>query len=66
MLGFTSKWFDERTTGRFGLGFKSVYLVTDDPLIVSRWLAVRIKGTLFAPGICSPSALRQKVDRFED
>lgn len=42
-----SKWFDERTTGRFGLGFKSVYLVTDYPLIVSRWLAVRIKGTLF-------------------
>jgi hypothetical protein len=47
MPGFSSKWFDERTTGRFGLGFKSVYLVTDYPLIVSRWLAVRIKGTLF-------------------
>jgi hypothetical protein len=45
-LGFSGKTFDARTTGRFGLGFKSVYLVTDAPLIVSRWIAVRIHGTV--------------------
>jgi hypothetical protein len=45
-LGFSQKTFDPRTTGRFGLGFKSVYLVTDVPLIVSRWIAVRIYGTI--------------------
>ena len=45
-LGFSQKTFDIRTTGRFGLGFKSVYLVTDAPLIASRWIAVRIRGTV--------------------
>ena len=45
-LGFSQKTFDPRTTGRFGLGFKSVYLVTDVPLIVSRWIAVRIYGAI--------------------
>ena len=45
-LGFSQKTFDPRTTGRFGLGFKSVYLVTEVPLIASRWIAVRIHGTV--------------------
>ena len=34
------------TTGRFGLGFKSVHLISDDPLIVSGFLAFSIAGGL--------------------
>lgn len=35
---------DEKTTGKFGLGFKSCLLVTDKPHIVSGRLAVQIEG----------------------
>jgi hypothetical protein len=41
-LGFSEK--SEEDTGRFGLGFKSVYLITDAPRIQSDRLALRISG----------------------
>lgn len=34
----------QRVTGKFGLGFKSVFLVCDEPRIVSGRLAVRVVG----------------------
>lgn len=37
---------DDKTTGKFGLGFKSCLLVTDTPHIVSGRLAVQIDGGL--------------------
>ena len=42
---------DEPTTGKFGLGFKSVFLATDHPRVVSGRLAFEVLGGLF------PSAL---------
>lgn len=34
------------TTGRFGLGFKSVFLICDRPRVVSGWLAFEVRGGL--------------------
>ena len=34
------------TTGRFGLGFKSIHLISDSPSVVSNYLAFRIVGGL--------------------
>lgn len=33
-----------RTTGRFGLGFKSVFLLSDRPRVVSGWLGFEVRG----------------------
>ena len=38
---------DEPTTGKFGLGFKSVFLATDRPRVVSGRLAFEVLGGLF-------------------
>lgn len=38
---------DEPLTGKFGLGFKSVFLICAEPKILSERLAVRISGAMF-------------------
>ena len=50
-LGWSDKERDEygatSTTGKFGLGFKSVLLATDCPRVVSSRLAFEVRGGLF-------------------
>lgn len=53
VLNLSSKSFDdavEKTaavTGKYGLGFKSCYLVSDSPRVVSGRLAFEVKGAMF-------------------
>jgi hypothetical protein len=47
IMGFSDKGEEDDTTGRFGLGFKSVYLITDEPFVISGWLSFRIVGGLY-------------------
>ena len=37
----------KKTTGRFGLGFKSVFLATDRPRVVSGWLAFQVVAGIY-------------------
>lgn len=49
-LGHSDKGFGPSAvavTGRFGLGFKSVFLVTDRPLVVSGRLAFEVLGAVY-------------------
>jgi len=45
MLNFSDK--KEEVTGKFGLGFKSVYLLTDQPIVVSDRLGFHVLGGLY-------------------
>ncbi|NUQ55183.1 MAG: hypothetical protein HUU14_04785 [Dehalococcoidia bacterium] len=49
VLGASDKGLNqqERVTGKFGLGFKSVFLLTDAPRIVSGRLAVEVVGGVY-------------------
>jgi hypothetical protein len=51
---------DEPTTGKFGLGFKSVFLATDRPRVVSGRLAFEVLGGLF------PAALVEGRQAMQD
>lgn len=53
ILSASDKPDDETVTGRFGLGFKSVFLVCDKPRIVSGDLQVEICGGILpkSPGV---------------
>ena len=46
ILAASDKPNDEFTTGRFGLGFKSVFLVCDQPRIISGDLSIKIQGSI--------------------
>lgn len=61
VLGFSDKFDDERLTGKFGLGFKSVYLVTDRPEIASKWLRCEIVGGLL-PKHCDSDRIEAFFD----
>lgn len=50
-------------TGKFGLGFKSVYLITDEPLVQSGNLAFVIKSSLLP--VYLPQEQRHPCDRDE-
>jgi len=43
----SEKELAENNTGKFGLGFKSVYCITDSPIIVTKGKIVEISGTIF-------------------
>ncbi len=71
MLVFSDsdKWMGaeiEPVTGKFGLGFKSVFLVTNSPLIVSGRLGFKIVGGLY-PQCLSPQEfedLNRQIGQF--
>jgi hypothetical protein len=46
ILAASDKPDDDSTTGRFGLGFKSVFLVCDQPRIISGDLRIKIQGSI--------------------
>jgi hypothetical protein len=46
ILAASDKPDDDFTTGRFGLGFKSVFLVCDQPRIISGDLSIKIQGSI--------------------
>lgn len=57
MLGASDKWAPgeaEEVTGKFGLGFKSVFLLSDAPRILSGRLAVRVLGGVYPQNIIGP------------
>jgi len=57
MLGASDKWAPgeaEEVTGKFGLGFKSVFLLSDAPRILSGRLAVRVLGGVYPQNITGP------------
>jgi hypothetical protein len=49
---------EELVTGKFGLGFKSVYFLTDEPSVVSGDLAFRVLGG-FYPAQLNPETTRR-------
>ena len=46
------------TTGRFGLGFKSVFLISDRPRVVSGWLGFEVLGGLLPVRLESEESVR--------
>lgn len=52
---------DEGVTGRFGLGFKSVYLCSDTPRIVSGRLAVEVVGGVWPQRLAEPDEDRLRL-----
>lgn len=64
ILSATDKWDEEDVTGKFGLGFKSVLLVCEQPRFVSGRLAVRVvSGILLQPWEDAQGA-RQRLIRL--
>jgi hypothetical protein len=63
-LNASYKNFDENKTGKFGLGFKTVYLVCDEPIIRSGDLHVKILGG-FYPDNIEPTTLDDNETRIE-
>jgi hypothetical protein len=62
MFNFSDK--GEGTTGKFGLGFKSIYLVTAKPFVLSRSLGFSVQGGIL-PVNLEPekrSALKGKIE----
>jgi len=57
----------ENVTGKFGLGFKSVWLVSERPAIVSGRLQTEIVGGLLPGSLCAEinSQLREKLYEYE-
>lgn len=62
-LNFSDK-LDGNDTGKFGLGFKSIYLVCLDPIVRSGELQFEIKGALY-PVNYSPDQYDPKIDLSE-
>lgn len=62
-LNFSDK-LDGNDTGKFGLGFKSIYLVCLDPIVRSGELQFEIKGALY-PVNYSPDQYDPKIDLTE-
>ena len=50
-------------TGRFGLGFKSVFFVSEQPEVISGRLAFEIRGGFFPVALCQSAAeeMREKA-----
>ncbi len=64
MLLINSSEKDEKSTGKFGLGFKSVYFICQEPIIRSGDLQFRILGALY-PENEAPESLRPNETRIE-
>jgi hypothetical protein len=62
VLNLSSKSFDDAVeksaavTGKYGLGFKSCYLVSDSPKVVSGRLAFEVKGAMYPKRILDDNA----------
>jgi hypothetical protein len=54
---------EQGLTGKFGLGFKSVFLVCDEPLVRSGGLGFRVLGGIYPEGLTAGEA-RALEDRF--
>jgi len=66
LLHASDKGEQEKTTGRFGLGFKSVHLVSDGVRVQSERLAFRVRaGFLPVPIEVDESWLERRVERLE-
>jgi hypothetical protein len=62
-LNISYKESDKNKTGKFGLGFKTVYLICNEPIIRSRELQVKIVGS-FYPELLENS-FRKKLSPHE-
>jgi len=67
MLSFRSSDKSEQETGKFGLGFKSVYLACSEPVVVSHQLQFSIKGGIipFSKPILDPEIEELRRDRMK-
>lgn len=54
------EWGNQNTTGKFGLGFKSVYLLSKRPIVLSGDLCFSVTGSIF-PEFITNLALLEKL-----
>ncbi len=64
VLSSSNKGTENLLTGKFGLGFKSVLLVTDRPRFVSGRLGVEIVAGLYPVPLTSSQSLYQELERY--
>ena len=66
VLSMSDKPIGEGTTGKFGLGFKSVYLCSDNPCILSGLLRVEIVGGVLPQTWCPPHTTVSRLNHFTE